>query len=151
MPDLYSIISVLDFCIRLYILLFKSIFQILSHRYWINCSSTKHNCKIMYGRDKVSLSMYLIRIGHMHFQGHDGPVTLSRTGSTFIAEYKNIVSGGKITSPSSLGAGLHTGTYLQRTWAGCHEQGTNIKRVINRMLPNAQWTQTNQCTDEAHE
>ena len=49
--------------------------------------------------------------------------------TVYIAEYKNIVSGGKITSPLNLGDGLHTGTYLQRTWAGCHEQGTNIKRV----------------------
>ena len=38
-------------------------------------------------------------------------------------------TGGKITSPSNLGDGLHTGTYLQQKWAGCHEQGTNIKRV----------------------
>ena len=58
-----------------------------------------------------------------------GPVTLSRTGSTYIVEYNNIVSGGQITSQSDLGDGLHTGTYLQRTRAGCHEQGTNIKRV----------------------
>ena len=58
-----------------------------------------------------------------------GPVTHSRTGSTYIPEYKNIVSCGKIISPSNLGDGLHTGTYLQRKWAGCHEQGTNIKRV----------------------
>ena len=35
---------------------------------------------------------------------------------------KNIVSGGKITNPSDLRDGLDTGTYLQRTWAGCHEQ-----------------------------
>ena len=44
----------------------------------------------------------------------NGPVTHSRTGSTYIAEYKNIVSCSKITSPSNLGGGLHTGTYLQR-------------------------------------
>ena len=67
---------------------------------------------------------------------YNGPVTHSRTGSTYIAEYNNIVSGGKITSPSHLRDGLHTGTYLQRTWADWHEQGTNIKTGINRMLPN---------------
>ena len=33
----------------------------------------------------------------------------------YIAKYNNIVSGGKITSSSNLGDGLHTGTYLQRT------------------------------------
>ena len=42
----------------------------------------------------------------------NGPVTHSRTGSTYIAEYINIVSGGKITRPSNLGDGLHTETYL---------------------------------------
>ena len=60
----------------------------------------------------------------------NAPFTLSRTGSqrTSPYMYQNIVSGGAITSPSDLGD-RHTGTYLQRTWAGCHEQGTNIKRI----------------------
>ena len=61
------------------------------------------------------------------------PVTLSRTGSTYIAGHNNIVSGGKITNPSYLRHELETEMYLQRTWAQRNEHKTGKKTVCYRM------------------
>ena len=62
------------------------------------------------------------------------PVTLSRTGSAYIVVYQILYPVAKSHDGQIWETDCtHERTCNERTWAGCHEQGTNINRSINRV------------------